>query len=124
MQTLVPLGVDIVHVSSWDYGVGVRNDYPEGSYPAKVIRDALPASVPVIAVGGIRRPEQALAALSDGIELVAMGQELLLDPEWAVKVRKGREDMLVTKATTIEEVEALDIPPLMRPYAARFFVQN
>jgi 2,4-dienoyl-CoA reductase-like NADH-dependent reductase (Old Yellow Enzyme family) len=42
--------------------------------------------VPVIAVNGIVRPEQAAAALREGYtDLVAVGRAILADPRWAVK---------------------------------------
>lgn len=122
LEMIVPLGVDIVHVSSWEYGVGVRNDWPEGSHPTKMIRDAMPSEIPVIGVGGVRTPEQALRVLDDGVELVAMGQELLLDADWARKVHEGRFDQIRTSVQTREELEGLEIPDLMRPYVARFFL--
>lgn len=122
MQTLIPLGVDIVHVSSWEYGVSVRNDLPTDSNPTKSVREGLAREVPVVGVGGIRRPEQAQRVLDDAVDLVAMGQELLLDADWAVKVRRGDVDQLRVSATTREEVQALEIPELMKPYAERFFL--
>ncbi|MDX9856898.1 MAG: tRNA-dihydrouridine synthase [candidate division Zixibacteria bacterium] len=122
LKALVPLGVDIVHVSSWDYGVGVRGDYPNHTHPTKLIRESLPAEVPVIGVGGIQRPEQAQRVLDDGIDMVAIGRGLLLDADWAAKVRDGREGSIRKSASTTEEVYGLDIPVLMKPYAARFFV--
>ena len=43
-------------------------------------------SVPVIGVGGITEPEFADKLIREGrVDLVAVGRQLLQDPEWAVK---------------------------------------
>jgi len=121
LETIVPLGIDIVHVSSWNYGDGERHDWPAETHPAKMIRDAMPAEVPVIGVGGIRTPARALRMLDDGLDLVAMGKELLIDADWAVKAREGRIDEIVTRVETEEQIDHLEIPGRMKSYARRFF---
>ncbi len=51
--------------------------------------------IPVIAVGVIRKPEFAEKVLEDGrADFVAMGRELLSEPEWVKKTAEGREDEL------------------------------
>ncbi len=123
LQVLLPLGVDIVHVSSWEYGKGI---YTEGTdtHPTRMIRDALPKDVPVIGVGGIRHPDQALQVLNDGVELVALGQELLLDADWARKVRNGDLQTIVSSVATREEIDRLELPDRMKDYVARFFLPS
>jgi len=119
LNDIVPLGIDIVHVSSWEYGTGVRNDYPAESHPTKMIREAMPESIPVIGVGGIFKPEQALRVLDDGVELVALGRQLLLDADWAVKVRAGRIDDIRMQIYTEAERNELELPERMKTYIQR-----
>lgn len=116
LKLLLPMGVDIVHVSSWEYGTGVRNDYPTGSHPTRMIREALPQTIPVIGVGGIHHPDDALRVIDDGVELVALGRQLLLDPDWIEKVRAGRVDEIKTQLHSEVEREALELPELMKTY--------
>jgi 2,4-dienoyl-CoA reductase-like NADH-dependent reductase (Old Yellow Enzyme family) len=116
---LVPFGIDIVHVSSWEYGKGVRNDYTPGSHPTKMISDSVPVHIPVIGVGNIIHPDQAMRVLDDGVELVALGRALLLDAGWAVKVREGRVEQIKSRLTSEEERQGLDIPDPMRGYTQR-----
>ncbi len=113
---LIPHGIDIVHVSSWDYGKGVRNDWPEGSHPTKLIRDSIPSRIPVIGVGSIMHPDQAIRVQSDGVDLVALGRALLLDADWATKVREGRVDALRLALYSEDERRQLAIPEPMREY--------
>jgi 2,4-dienoyl-CoA reductase-like NADH-dependent reductase (Old Yellow Enzyme family) len=121
LQAILPLGVDIVHVSTWEYGKGIHTE-GTGTHPTSMIRDALPKDVPVIGVGGVRRPDQALRVIEDGVELVALGQELLLDAEWAKKVASGDLDSIVTSVSTREEIDRLELPERMKDYVARFFI--
>ena len=50
-------------------------------------------------VGNVRNRQDVEAVLSDA-ELVAVGQQLLVDPEWAVKLMENRDTELVTKPFT------------------------
>ena len=119
LERLVALGVEIVHVSSWEYGTGLRNDWPTGSHPTKLIRDKL--QIPVIGVGKIRHPDQALRVLDDGVGLVAMGRELLFDADWATKVRSGDIESIKMKVESKDEIKSLEIPERMVPYVERFW---
>jgi len=72
---------------------------PEGSnysslmHLAQLTKEAV--SIPVIGVGGIKRPEQAEAALTDGMaDLIAVGKGLLADPGWAVKLEAGKPETI------------------------------
>ncbi|MBD3401493.1 NADH-dependent flavin oxidoreductase [candidate division GN15 bacterium] len=124
LDTIVPLGIDIVHVSSWEYGAGLRHAYPNGSHPTRMIREAMPPQIPVIGVGGITLPDQAMRVLEDGVELVAIGRELLLDADWATKVRAGELEHIRTAVTNRAEIDELDVPERMKDYLARFFISD
>jgi 2,4-dienoyl-CoA reductase-like NADH-dependent reductase (Old Yellow Enzyme family) len=119
LKMLIADGIDMVHVSSWEYGIGIRNDYPRGSHPSKMIRDAVPSHIPVIGVGSVQTPDQAMRVLDDGLDLVALGRTLLLNADWVTKVRTGHADALRMKLTSEEERQSLNIPPRMREYTKR-----
>ena len=120
LEILVPLGLDIIHVSSWQYGVGIRNDYPEGSHPVKMIAQGFP-KMTVIGLGSILHPDQALAVLDDGVTLVGLGRALLLDAEWVSKVRDGKVSELRLKLERPEDVQTLEIPEPMKEYSKSRF---
>ncbi|WP_286164440.1 FAD-dependent oxidoreductase [Azoarcus sp. DN11] len=97
---LVEAGVDAIHVS---LGLGATSldkviepmSMPEGCrIPyARRVRNA--AGVPVIAVGQIRWPGMADAAIAAGdADLIALGRTLLADAEWPDKARRGAEDAI------------------------------
>lgn len=60
-------------------------------YLARAVKEK--TGKPVITSGNIRDPEEAEKILADGdADIVALGRALIADPEWANKVKDGRED--------------------------------
>ena len=120
LDSLLACGIDIVHVSSWDFHDSLRKDIPEGTNPTVLIKEAFP-DVPVIGVGGIKTPEDALGVINQGVDLVAMGKVLMLEKDWANKVKSGNADEIRTKIVSEEERQSLDIPDQMKEYSKHFF---
>lgn len=78
-------GVDIIDVSG-----GLCGSRPEklqaiqGYFVSQAHQIKKVVNVPVVGVGGIKEPEYADRLIQDGIvDLVAVGRELLKNPEWA-----------------------------------------
>jgi 2,4-dienoyl-CoA reductase (NADPH2) len=98
---LIAAGADALHVSTgWGVGAAFAKviepmSTEEGwriPYAARIRRAT---GAPVIAVGQIRWPETAEAALAGGYaDLIALGRPMLTDPEWADKARAGRRDLI------------------------------
>jgi 2,4-dienoyl-CoA reductase-like NADH-dependent reductase (Old Yellow Enzyme family) len=63
----------------------------------------------VIGVGSIYTPNDALKALQTGVPLIALGRELIIDPDWVQKVEQGRESEIVTKLNKNNQ-QQLEIP--------------
>ncbi len=123
LKQIVPLGVDVIHVSSWEYGKSLLPMSLPGENPTKLIKQAFP-EVPVVGVGKIHYPEQAMTVIEDGIDLVAMGRELLFDAEWAEKVKSGHLDEIRTKVEREEDIDDLDVPDTMKSYLRKFYPEN
>lgn len=119
LRRIVPLGIDVIHVSTWEYGAGLYPEPSPGQHTTLRIKQAV--DVPVVGVGQIRTPEQALRVLDDGVDLVALGRVLLFEKDWGVKVQSDRASEIRTQITTVEDVDQLDVPPKMKPYIRRFF---
>jgi 2,4-dienoyl-CoA reductase-like NADH-dependent reductase (Old Yellow Enzyme family) len=120
LNLIVPFGIDIIHVSSWDYPKNLRNEIPKGTNPTKLLKSAF-AKIPVIGVGGILMPEKAVEVLNEGIDFVALGKVLMLDKDWLKKVESGDIDSIRTEIKNEEERWKLDIPDRMKEYSKRFF---
>jgi 2,4-dienoyl-CoA reductase-like NADH-dependent reductase (Old Yellow Enzyme family) len=80
-------GVDIIDVSG-----GLGGSRPEqlqgrqGYYVSQAQQIKKVVGVPVIGVGGIKEPQYADRMIREGrVDLVAVGRELLKDPDWALK---------------------------------------
>lgn len=93
-------GIDAIHVTAGTHTAL----HPSGTYSADTIayrqgwrvylaegiRGAV--DIPVIAVGVIREPAFAEQILAEGrTDFVAIGRGLIVDPEWALKAREGRD---------------------------------
>ncbi|MDE1145136.1 MAG: FAD-dependent oxidoreductase [Azospirillaceae bacterium] len=98
---LAAAGADALHISTgWGVGASFEKVVEPMSTAegwripyARRLRDA--AGVPVIAVGQIRWPEMAEAAVAhEDADLVALGRPMLADPDWANKARAGRRDLI------------------------------
>ena len=94
---LVEAGAELLHISS-GMGKPPGTVKPEGSPFSELMHLGALAKqvvdVPIIGVGGIKRPEQAELALREGMaDLIAVGKGLLADPLWASKALKGSGDI-------------------------------
>jgi 2,4-dienoyl-CoA reductase-like NADH-dependent reductase (Old Yellow Enzyme family) len=78
----------------------------------EIIQERVGAKVPVIGVGAIRTPEEAAKALRTGVSLIAIGRELVVDPDWAEKTMEGREAEIAT-ALTKDDQQKLVVPDPM-----------
>ncbi|MDX8045382.1 NADH-dependent flavin oxidoreductase [Gracilibacillus sp. S3-1-1] len=65
--------------------------------------------VPLIGVGSIYTAEDARKAFETGIPLLALGRELIIDPDWVQKVAEGRDDEIITEIDKAKQ-EELVIP--------------
>jgi 2,4-dienoyl-CoA reductase-like NADH-dependent reductase (Old Yellow Enzyme family) len=98
-QALKKAGVDVIDVS---YGRLPRQIMPSKRQPmgtyisqAEAIKKAV--DIPVIAVGRINSPEVAEAIISQNrADLVAIGRQLITDPQWVKKAQEGRFDEIVS----------------------------
>lgn len=88
-ERLAASGVDILDVSP-----STRAGSDNHAGMAGAIRRVV--NIPVIAVGGMKDPAAACAAIESGkCDLVAIGRGLIAEPHWANKVRNGRTDEIV-----------------------------
>jgi 2,4-dienoyl-CoA reductase-like NADH-dependent reductase (Old Yellow Enzyme family) len=65
-------------------------------------------------VGAIRTPDEAAKALQTGVSLIAIGRELVVDPDWAEKTIKGREAEIATSLTRDDQQKLVVPDPLWR----------
>ncbi len=118
--------VDIIHVTSGLYHNHVQSKafssmfHPHGCNLdlAEAIKKAV--KIPVTAVGGFNSPEQIEEAIASGkCDFVAMGRQMLADPQFVNKVAEGREDE-IAPCLRCSCFNPLASDPNARPHAETF----
>ncbi|AMM92708.1 NADH-dependent flavin oxidoreductase [Peribacillus simplex] len=106
---LVSKNIDYLHVSLMDFWSKARRGVEADRPRIEIIKERVGDQVPVIGVGSIYTADDAIKALQSGVPLIALGRELIIDPEWVQKVEQGRETEIVTKINK-DNQQQLDIP--------------
>lgn len=96
VDCLIDAGVDYLHVSLPDALHAKPVDDPDGETIVTVVSHYVNGRVPVIAAGQIRTPAQAKEAIAAGLSLVAVGQGLVMDPDWVALAQAGRDEDIKT----------------------------
>ncbi|MGG0892857.1 NADH-dependent flavin oxidoreductase [Cytobacillus horneckiae] len=111
VDVLADRNLDYLHISLQDFWSAPRRgvDNLEKTRLAYVL-EQIADRVPLIGVGSIYHPEDAIVAMNEtNVPLLALGRELLVDPDWVQKIAEGREEEVVTKLDH-EQQEKLVIP--------------
>ena len=108
--------LDYIHISTGHYmQSSIRN--PEDQTPVlKTIIDTVGPDTPVIGVGSIITPDNAIEAMEElNLPLLAIGRELIAEPDWIEKVKTGKEDTIRTEIRP-EDKDDLAFPDAMWEY--------
>ncbi|WP_285767001.1 NADH-dependent flavin oxidoreductase [Peribacillus sp. SI8-4] len=106
---LVKKDLDYLHVSLMEFWSKARRGAEAERARIEVIKERVGDQVPVIGVGSIYTADDAIKAMQSGVPLLALGRELIIDPEWVQKVEQGRETEIITKMNKSHQ-QQLDIP--------------
>ncbi|MGO4698681.1 NADH-dependent flavin oxidoreductase [Paenibacillus sp. 2TAB26] len=101
--------LDYLHVSLMDFWSLPKRGAEETKTRMQWIKDRVGHSIPIIGVGSIHTPEDAVKALDIGIPLVAIGREIIVEPDWVEKVQEGRESEIKTTLSK-DDQDRLVIP--------------
>lgn len=71
--------------------------------------DQIHGRAPFIGVGSIHTPDDAIKVLDSGTAFVAIGREIIMEPDWASKVQNGNFSEIRTTLSK-SRGKALDIP--------------
>nr|WP_145160044.1 NADH-dependent flavin oxidoreductase [Paenibacillus terrae] len=108
VDALANKNLDYLHVSLMDFWSKPRRGVEDNRSRMEMIDELAGQRVPLIGVGSIRTPDEALRALQSGVPLIALGRELIIDPDWVEKVTQGRESEIRTEIT-LHDQEKLGI---------------
>ncbi|OZB96538.1 NADH-dependent flavin oxidoreductase [Paenibacillus sp. XY044] len=102
-------GIDYIHVSLNSFRSVPRRGIQDSRSRLTIIQERVGSRIPVIGVGSIQTPDDALEALSSGIPLIALGRELIMEPDWVQLVLDGHENQIRTSISPLD-LEELSIP--------------
>ncbi|BDZ31511.1 NADH-dependent flavin oxidoreductase [Lactiplantibacillus sp. WILCCON 0030] len=95
IDQLVQTDLDYLHISLNNYDrVARAADYQEKSILAYV-KDEVAGKLPIMGVGQVRTRQDVANVLAD-TDLVAVGEQLLFDPDWATKLLTNRDQEILT----------------------------
>ena len=98
IKKLIEKPLDYLHVSLMDIHSKTREGQYKGQERIKLILDWINGRMPLVGIGSIFTAEQAIEAIeSTGVELVALGREILLDYNFVSKIREGKEDEIISQ---------------------------
>ena len=113
VDALSEKGLDYLHVSLMDFFSTPRRGVEDLTKTRiDYLKETINNRVPVIGVGSIYTAEDARNAFESGIPLLALGRELIIDPDWVQKIAEGKEADIVTKIDKDKQEELVIPDPL------------
>lgn len=103
--------LDYIHISLMDVNSETREGKYKGENRLKLIHHWVNGRMPVIGIGSVFTPEDALNAIDNvGVELVALGREILLDAYFVGKIKNGQEEEIISEYDPNRE-DRHELPP-------------
>ena len=97
VDVLASKELDYLHVSSLDFWSTPRRSVEDSRSRIEMIQERVGERVPVIGCGSIYTADDAIKAIQTDVSMIALGRELIIDPDWVEKVRQGKESEIETK---------------------------
>ena len=116
LDALADAELDYIHMGVTDFWSKPRRGIESNRSRIELIAEHVGNRVPIIGVGSIHTPDQAVEALEKtGIPRIALGTELIMEPQWVEKVEQGKEKEIKTILNPSDQA-LLNIPdPLWEP---------
>lgn len=97
IDALADKKLDYLHISQTEFKAAPRRGVEDTRSRLEIIQERVGARIPVIGVGSIYEADDAVEAFKTGVPLLALGRELIIDPDWVEKIETGREAEIETK---------------------------
>ncbi|WP_250487131.1 NADH-dependent flavin oxidoreductase [Caballeronia sp. GaOx3] len=107
---LIDAGVGYIHASLGSALDQKSNKSGTDATIVSILHDHIDGRVPLVAAGGIRTSAHAESALNMGLSLVALGQGLVINPDWMEHARTG-SDSIIRLSISARDVVPACIPP-------------
>lgn len=113
VDTLANKGLTYLHVSLGEFFSAARRGVEDTNKTRiEYLLETINNRVPLIGVGSIYTADDARKAFKTGVPLLALGRELIIDPDWVQKVAEGKENEIVTKIDKTKQKELVIPDPL------------
>ncbi|MNU92031.1 NADH oxidase [compost metagenome] len=109
VNVLADKQLDYLHVSLMEYKSKPRVGADDSKSRLEWILDTVADRTPVIGVGSVHTPEEAVEVLQTGSALVALGRELIMEPDWVQKIVEGQVNEINTTLSK-QDQQRLVIP--------------
>ncbi|MNX59985.1 NADH oxidase [compost metagenome] len=109
VNALADKQLDYLHVSLMEYKSKPRVGADDSKSRLEWILDTVAGRTPVIGVGSVHTPEEAVEVLQTGSALVALGRELIMEPDWVQKIVEGQVNEIKTTLSK-QDQQRLVIP--------------
>jgi 2,4-dienoyl-CoA reductase-like NADH-dependent reductase (Old Yellow Enzyme family) len=110
MDALAEKPMDYLHISTANFWSGSMRDASDKQSRPLLIQERVGNKIPVIGVGSLHTPDDVLKVVEEGnLPLVALGRELLMEPEWVQKAQNGSVDKIRT-TLSVHDQDELVIP--------------
>ncbi|WP_341775567.1 NADH-dependent flavin oxidoreductase [Staphylococcus pasteuri] len=111
INSITKKDIDYIHVSLMDVYSKTREGQYEGQNRLKLIHKWINGRMPLMGIGSVFTADDALNAIEDvGVELVALGREILLDYNFVSKIEEGRESEIINNFDP-EREDNHELPP-------------
>lgn len=112
-------GLDYLHVSLMDFWSKPRRGVDDTNTRIQYLLEKIDDRVPLIGVGSIHTAKEAKKALDAGVAMVALGRELLMEPDWIQKIQEGKESEIVTTLSKKDQDRLVIPDPLWKALISR-----
>ncbi|WP_100407455.1 NADH-dependent flavin oxidoreductase [Bacillus solitudinis] len=104
--------LDYLHVSLMDFWSNPRRGVDTSKSRMELLLEKINNRVPLIGVGSLHTPEDAKNAIKTGVPMIALGRELIMEPDWVEKIEKGQEAEIATTISKEDQAKLVVPDPL------------
>lgn len=106
VDALAKKPLDYLHISTMNLWDGSMRDASDKRSRTLLIQERVGNKIPVIGVGSLHTPDDVLKVVEDAnLPLVALGRELLMEPEWVQKAQNGSANKIRTTLSVHDQNE-------------------
>lgn len=96
VDALAGKNLDYLHVSLMDFWSKPKRGVEDKRSRMEILQERVGNKLPIIGVGSIYTADDAAKAMESGVPLLALGRELIIDPDWIQKIEEGQESEIET----------------------------